>query len=177
MCVTRPCRRSRVCMGFGFRVSGFRFRDSGFGFRVSAFGFRVSGFGFRVSVSGLGFRVWGVGFRVSGFGFQVSGFGFRVLCVGVACRRRATCPRGPLREGGGGARVALRGSARRRCGGAERLRGAVARSCVATRMVQFRCACGGLGGQKCAHAWARRGRRAHTQPGLNPQLSTLHPES
>ena len=82
--------KSRIRVGFGFRVSGFVFRVSGFGFRrlkptfAVGFGFRVSGFGFRrlkpTFAVGFGFRVSGFGFRrlkptfAVGFGFRVSGF-------------------------------------------------------------------------------------------------------
>ena len=88
--------KSRIRVGFGFRVSGFGFRVSGFGFRVSIgpgegkSRFRVSGFGFRVL--GFGFRVSigpGEGKSsesVSGFGFRVSGFGFRVSGFDRSCR-------------------------------------------------------------------------------------------
>ena len=85
--------KSRIRVGFGFRVSGFvdwnqlSLSVSGFGFR-SALGklslqsrFRVSGFGFRrlKPTFAVGFE-----FRVSGFvawnqlSLSVSGFGFRV---------------------------------------------------------------------------------------------------
>ena len=84
--------KSRIRVGFGFRVSGFGFRRLkptfavGFGFRVSGFvawnqlSLSVSGFGFRVSSIETHFRCR---FRVSGFGFRSSkptltvGFGFR----------------------------------------------------------------------------------------------------
>ena len=99
--------KSRIRVGFGFRVSGFgfrvsgfvdwthfrcRFRVSGFGFRVSGFGFRrlkptfAVGFGFRVSVSGFGFR------RLKPLSVSVSGFGFRVSSIEThfCCRFRVS---------------------------------------------------------------------------------------
>ena len=71
--------KSRIRVGFGFRVSGFGFRVSSIetNFRCR---FRVSGFGFR-RLKPTNFRCR---FRVSGFGFLrlkptfAVGFGFRV---------------------------------------------------------------------------------------------------
>ena len=107
--------KSRIRVGFGFRVSGFvdwnplSLSVSGFGFRrlkptfAVGFGFRVSGFvdwnPLSLSVSGFGFRrlkkptfAVGFGFRVSGSGFVdwnpllLSGFGFRRLKPTFAVR-------------------------------------------------------------------------------------------
>ena len=62
--------KSRIRVGFGFRVSGFGFRVSGFGFRVSSI---ETNFRCRFRVSGFGFRRLKPTFAV-GFGFRVSGF-------------------------------------------------------------------------------------------------------
>ena len=78
--------KSRIRVGFGFRVSGFGFRVSGFGFRRLKPTFAV-GFGFWVSLletnfrcrfrgSGFGFRCLKPTFAV-GFGVRVSGFAVR----------------------------------------------------------------------------------------------------
>ena len=85
--------KSRIRVGFGFRVSGFGFRRLkptfavGFGFRVSSLEtnfrcrFRVSGFGFRrlkpTFAVGFGFRV-SIGPGEVQSSESVSGFGFRV---------------------------------------------------------------------------------------------------